>query len=101
VERLLEIFKDISPEEMAITKNIIERVAFMQVTLEDMERDIKANGTTELTKTFPRKVRERPVVKSYNAMIKNYNGTLKQLFAKTPTGKSSEADDELLRWLKR
>jgi len=101
VERLLEMFKDTPPEKMAVTKNLIERVAFMQITLEDMEADIKANGTIEVSKTLPRKRRERPIVKSYNAMIKNYNGTLKQLLDKTPAAKVSESDDELLKFLQR
>jgi hypothetical protein len=101
VERLLEMFKDTPPEQMLVTKNLIERVAFMQIALEDMEADIKENGTSETTKTFPRKNRERTVVKSYNAMIKNYNSTLKQLFSNTPLAKGSEGDDELLKFLQR
>ncbi|MDR3586862.1 MAG: hypothetical protein P4L59_16345 [Desulfosporosinus sp.] len=101
VERLLGMFKDTPPEKMVVMKNLIERVAFMQITLEDMEADIKANGTIEVSKTLPRKRRERPIVKSYNAMIKNYNSTLKQLFDKTPDAKASESDDELLKFLQR
>jgi len=101
VERLLEMFKDTPPEQMMVTKNLIERVAFMQVALEDMEADIKQNGTSEVSKTLPRKTRERTVVKSYNAMIKNYNGTLKQLFSNTPLAKGREGDDELLKFLQR
>lgn len=71
---LLDLFKDVPPGQMQLAKRLIPRVAFMQITLEGLEDDIKANGTFEWTKTRPRKLRERPVVKTYNAMIKNSTG---------------------------
>lgn len=95
------MFKDLPEEQMQLVNPLIQRLAFMQITLEDMEKDIKANGTFELTKTRPRKLRERPVVKTYNAMIKNYNTTLKQLLDRLPTQKAEEAEDELLAFLRK
>jgi len=37
----------------------------------------------------------------YNALIKNYNATIKQMMAWMPVSKTDEADDELLKFLKR
>lgn len=95
------LFTDVPKEQMQIVSNLIQRVAFMQVTLEDLEEEIKVNGTFEWTKTLPRKLRERPYVKTYNALIKNYNGTIKQLLDRMPAQKIDDADDELLKFLKR
>lgn len=100
-DELAELFKDVPVEQMQLAQRLIQRVAFMQITLEDMEEDIKAGGTFELTKTRPRKLRERPVVKTYNAMIKNYNGTIKQLLDRLPTQKADEAEDELMAFLRK
>jgi len=100
-ERLLELFKDVPAEQMQIANNLIQRVAFMQVTLEDMEEDIRAKGTIELSRTRPRKLRERTVVKMYNAMIRNYTSTIKQLLDRLPSQKADETDDELLKFLQR
>lgn len=98
--RLTELFQDLPADQMPMVTPLIQRLSFMQITLEDLEEDIKANGTFELTKTRPRKLRERPVVKTYNSMIKNYNGTIKQLLDRLPTQQASEAEDELLAFLR-
>jgi len=100
-DELVGLFKDVPPEQMSIANHLIPRIAFMQITLEDLEEDIRQNGTFELTKTLPRKLRERPVVKTYNALIKNYNGTIKQLLDRLPSKNADEAEDELLAFLKK
>lgn len=98
---LVGLFKDVPPEQMTVANNLIPRIAFMQITLEDLEADIRQNGTFELTKTLPRKLRERAVVKTYNALIKNYTGTIKQLLDRLPSLGADEAEDELLAFLKK
>jgi len=98
---LEELFKGVPPEQMVVANNLIQRIAFMHVTLEDLEEDIKANGTFEWSITRPRKLRERPVVKTYNALIKNYTSAIKQLLDRLPSQKADEAEDELLLFLKR
>jgi len=98
---LSALFKDVPKEQMTIANNLIPRIAFMQITLEDLEDDIRQNGTFELTKTLPRKLRERPVVKTYNALIKNYTGTIKQLLDRLPSTEANEAEDELMAFLKK
>lgn len=98
---LAALFKDVPADQMQLVNPLIQRLAFMQITLEDLEEDIKTNGTFELTKTRPRKLHERPVVKTYNAMIKNYNGTIKQLLNRLPGQKAEEAEDELLAFLRK
>lgn len=98
---LSELFKGVPPEQLQLATQLIQRVAFMQITLEDLEEDIKVNGLFELTKTRPRKLRERPMVKTYNALIKNHNTRVKQLLDRLPSQKAEEAGDELLEFLRK
>jgi hypothetical protein len=100
-EELEELFNGVPHEQMHIANNLIQRIAFMQVTIEDLEEDIRVNGTSEILKTRPRKLRERPVVKTYNALIKNYTSTIKQLMDCLPMQNADEAEDELLAFLKK
>jgi hypothetical protein len=100
-KELTELFKDLPSDQMQLVNPLIQRLAFMQITLEGMEDDIKANGSFELTKTRPRKLRERPVVKTYNAMIKNFNTAIKQLMDRLPSQKTDESEDELLAFLRK
>lgn len=65
---------------------IIQRVAFMQVELEDLEADINENGPTEMFSQTEgiEYARERPSSAIYNRTIKNYTSACKQLFGLLP-----------------
>jgi len=82
VRRLNRIYKDIDKDNKAIIDGLIQRAAYMRVTLEDWEEDIIENGVTEMftqsEKTEPYE-RERPVARLYNTMNKNYQSIIKQL----------------------
>ena len=82
VRRLNRIYKDIDKDSKAIIDGLIQRAAYMRVTLEDWEKDIIENGVTEMftqsEKTEPYE-RERPVARLYNTMNKNYQSLIKQL----------------------
>lgn len=80
--RLKRIYKNIDKDNKAIIDGLIQRAAYMRVTLEDWEEDIIENGVTEMftqsEKTEPYE-RERPVARLYNTMNKNYQSLIKQL----------------------
>ena len=82
VRRLNRIYKNIDKDNKAIIDGLIQRAAYMRVTLEDWEKDIIENGVTEMftqsEKTEPYE-RERPVARLYNTMNKNYQSLIKQL----------------------
>ena len=82
VRRLNRIYKDIDKDSKAIIDGLIQRAAYMLVTLEDWEKDIMENGYYEMftqsEKTEPYE-RERPVARLYNTMNKNYQSLIKQL----------------------
>jgi hypothetical protein len=82
VRRLNRIYKDIAKDNKAIIDGLIQRAAYMRITLEDWEKDIMENGCIEMftqsEKTDPYE-RERPVARLYNTMNKNYQSIIKQL----------------------
>lgn len=82
VRRLNRIYKDIDKDNKAIIDGLIQRAAYMRVTLEDWEKDIMENGYYEMftqsEKTEPYE-RERPVARLYNTMNANYQKIIKQL----------------------
>ena len=81
-DRLVGIYKDVPEEQQSIIDGLINRAAFMRVTLEDMEKDLDTNGFTEPFTQSERVEpydRERPVARLYNTMNKNYQSIIKQM----------------------
>lgn len=95
-DRLNKIYKDVPEENKSIIEGLINRAAFMRVTLEDMESDLDENGFVELftqsEKTEPYE-RERPVARLYNTMNKNYQSIIKQLSDLVPKQEVKEESD--------
>lgn len=80
--RLRKIYKNIDADKKGIIDGLIQRAAYMRVTLEDWEEDIIKNGCTEMftqSVNTPPYERERPVARLYNTMNKNYQSIIKQL----------------------
>ena len=99
--RLVRIYKDISKENKSIIDGLINRAAFMRVTLEDMETDLDEKGFVEPFSQSERMDpydRERPVARLYNTMNKNYQSIIKQLSDLLPAAKAvekKEPDEEM------
>lgn len=94
--RLRKIYKNIDEDNKAIIDGLINRAAYMRVTLEDWEKDIDNNGFIEMftqsEKTAPYE-RERPVIRLYNTMNKNYQSIIKQLSDLVPKYEPEQKDD--------
>lgn len=94
--RLKKIYKDIDKDKIGIVEGLIQRAAYMRVTLEDWERDIMENGHIEMftqsEKTAPYE-RERPVARLYNTMNKNYQSIINQLSNLLPKDTGGGEDD--------
>ena len=94
--RLKRIYKNIDKDNKAIIEGLIQRAAYMRVTLEDWELDIVENGYYEMftqsEKTDPYE-RERPVARLYNTMNKNYQSLIKQLSDLVPKEVKVVEDD--------
>lgn len=94
ISQLKKLLKDqkITDDKLKTANGIIQRVAFMQITLEDLEKDINENGTTEIFSQTPgvEYRRERPASAIYNRLIKNYTMACKQVFDLLPDNKSTD-----------
>ena len=96
VLRLKRIYKNIDKDNKAIIDGLIQRAAYMRVTLEDWEMDIMENGCTEMfTQSIntPPYERERPVARLYNTMNGNYQKIIKQLSELVPKPDPKVEDD--------
>lgn len=96
-KRLKRIYKNIDKDKKAIIDGLIQRAAYMRITLEDWEKDIMENGCIEMftqsEKTDPYE-RERPVARLYNTMNKNYQSIIKQLTDLMPKKENSNEEDD-------
>lgn len=97
----------LSSDKLKAADGIIQRVAFMQITLEDLEADINENGATEMFSQTEgiEYARERPSSAIYNRTIKNYTSACKQLFDMLPeekgtVGEMSDEEKDLLKMMK-
>ena len=61
---------------------LAHRVAFLRISIEDMELDLLENGFVEMfsqSPSTPPYERERPTAKQYSTALKNYQSLCKQL----------------------
>ena len=93
IKRMMELFKDISEDKKELVIRLIERVAFMTVTLQILEDDIKTKGPTYKFEQVKQKmIIENPSQKSYNTMINRYTYAYDKLMSLLP--KESEVVEE-------
>lgn len=95
-QRLRQAFEGIDEDNKAIIDGLIQRAAYMRVTLEDWERDIMKNGAVEMftqSPNTPPYERERPVGRLYNTMNRNYQNIIKQLSELVPKPEPKPEED--------
>lgn len=101
-QRLKRILNKVPEDKKRLAENVARHISFMQITLEDLERDILENGYSEMFSQQKDIVyeRERPAVRIYNATIKNYAAACKQLVDLIPATQAVEEKDELMAMVK-
>jgi len=102
--RINKIFKNIPEDARKTVDGLIDRLAYMRVTLEDLEQDLLANGCVSLFTQSPDLEpyeRERPAARIYLNMVSRYTATVKQLVDLLPAQKNDGQKDELMEFLKR
>jgi len=100
--RLKKIFAGLSAEKMTAVNNLIENVAFMSVTLQELQRLIKERGAVEKYQNGANQWGYKPssAIQVYNATMKTYNTSLKLLLNELPAGECKQsAKDELANFL--
>lgn len=95
--RIKKIYKNLPGEQFEIAKKLIERAAYMLVSLEDMEAKISEDGLVVVMPQGSYEIeRAHPLLQPYNAMVKNYNATIKQLSELSPNTEADKAGQALM-----
>lgn len=93
IDKLKTIFKDISGDKKKVAERLIERIAFMTITLQVLEDNIKRKGPTYLFKQGKQEMYvENPAQKSYNTMINRYTAACAKLMDMLPDEPRKEDD---------
>ena len=98
--KLNRIFKFLDKDRRLVAEKLCKKAAFMDVTLDEMQRQITAEGyIITATNGNGFEVRtDHPAMKTYNTMIKNYTAVIKQLAELLPEG--SEEADEIISFMR-
>lgn len=97
INRLAEIYTDIDERKKATVQGLIQRAAYMRVSLEDMERDIDLNGFTEKFSQSENQEpydRKRPIADLYNTMNASYQKAINQLTNLLPKEEPKPEQDD-------
>lgn len=98
IKELVSIFSNLQEDTKRTIRPMIEKVAFMSVTLDDLQDDINLNGVTEQYQNGENQfgVKKSASIDVYNTMIKNYTSLMKQLTDFLPKDEMpSKAGDSL------
>lgn len=85
-ERLLEVFKDLEPNKLKTCAALIDRAAFLTISLEDLEVELNENGWTE-TYTNGRNqegVKKAAAAEAHISLTKNLTAIMKQMLDLVP-----------------
>ena len=97
-DRLLEIFKDLEENKLNTTMALIDRAAFITISLEDLEEQLNVSGWVE---TYQNGENQSGVKKSAAAdvhisLTKNLNAIVKQLLEMVPPAQKSSRLTEMM-----
>jgi len=102
--KLNRLLRELPKERAKAAEGLAKRIAFMTVTLEDLEADINENGTVEPFSQTENIVydRQRPAAQIYNSIVRNYSSACKQFLDFFPDNKNTrDATDELMDFVKK
>ena len=100
-ERLAEIFEKVDENRRKSAEKLIDRAAFMLISLENMEERIKRDGLIVKMKQGEQEIdRAHPLLEKHITMTKNYAAVCKQLEGQLPepTTVAAEAAREMSRF---
>lgn len=101
INRLKKIFKDIPKEKKDVSISLINNLAFMTVTLEELQDHINLNGVTSIYQNGENQwgMKKSPEVEIYNTMVKNHSVVANKLIDLLPKEIKQE-DDGFLEFVK-
>lgn len=105
INRLRKIYKFLDENEFKTAQKLIDNIAFMSVTLEDLMKMINSDSlvktTVNASQTF---VKEHPALTAYNKMYANFLKGIQQLNSLLPKGEGTynipDGKDDFLNFMK-
>ena len=100
-KKINKLFVKIDKNKRAVVEKLIENVAFMSVTLDELKEDIKMYGVKEtyMNGSIQFGFKESIESKTYNTMLKNYMNAIKQLIDLLPEEEKKNAGEDLLKFI--
>lgn len=100
-QKMNKIFAKIDKNKKTIVEKLIDNVAFMSITLDELKEDIKIYGVKETYMNGSNQFgfKESIESKTYNAMLKNYMNAIKQLIDLLPDEEKKNAGENLLKFI--
>lgn len=98
------IFKNLDDNSKKITENLINKAAFMSVSLDELQDIINQKGYTEEYQNGANQsgIKKCSELEIYNTMVKNFTSVINQMYSMLPSSKTSEvqkAGEELAKFL--
>lgn len=94
ITRLNKIYKDIDDKKKKVVDGLIQRSAFMKITLEELEEDIIENGTVEEMPQGEYSITvQRQQFKGFIAMVQRYTTIEEKLLSLLPKDIEKVEDD--------
>ena len=102
-KKINKLFVKIDKNKRAVVEKLIENVAFMSITLDELKEDIKMYGVKETYMNGSNQFgfKESIESKTYNTMLKNYMNAIKQLIDLLPEEEKKNAGEDLLKFIAR
>ena len=96
IDRLSRNYAGINGKKRAVIRGLIQRAAFMRISLNELENDLNANGFTELFSQGNQEpyTRQRPEANLYSTMNANYQKIIKQLTDLLPKEEDAPKKDD-------
>lgn len=102
--RLIKIYKVLPEKEYKTATKLIDNIAFMSVTLDDLMKIVNNDELVKETKNASQTfVKEHPALTSYNKMYSNFLKGIQQLSSLLPKNYgdgSPTDDDEFIQFMK-
>jgi len=91
--RLLNVFAEVDANKLAVATSLIDRAAFLTISLQDLETEINQQGWTEKYQNGATQygVKRSAAADTHVSLTKNLTSIIKQLLDMTPPERRQES----------
>ena len=97
-KRLCEIFKDLEPNKLKTCSALIDRAAYITVSLEDLEEQLNETGWVETYQNGENQfgIKKSAAADVHISLTKNLNALIKQLLELVPPAQKANRLQEMM-----